>query len=83
VERTRYDPMMKLNTGKYYAQWVTKRVVTANGNHDIKIVGWCVREKNQCGFIAETETEEQAEALAKLLNSQADIEERANNVRRT
>ncbi len=62
---------------KYYVQWMTERVhTTDNQNYEIKIVGWCVRQKHQIGFIAEVDTQEKAEALAKLLNSQADIEER-------
>ncbi len=67
---------MQKELGKYYVQWVTERVLTTELAYDIRIVGWCVRERNMCGFIAETDTKEQAEALAKLLNSQADIEER-------
>ncbi len=68
---------MKLNTGKYYVQWITERVVTSEGHHDVRIMGWCVRERNKIGFIAETDTQEKAEALVRLLNSQADIDERA------
>lgn len=71
---------MKMNMaqemGRYYVQWVTERVVTSEGHHDVRIMGWCVRERNKIGFIAETDTEAKAEALVKLLNSQADIEER-------
>lgn len=63
-------------TEKYYVQWVTERVITPELNYDIRIVSWCVRERNQIGFIAETDTEAKADAIAKLLNSQADIEER-------
>jgi len=68
---------MRLESGRYFVQWVTERVVTSEGHHDIRIMGWCVRERNKCGFIAETDTEEKAEALVRLLNSQADIDERA------
>jgi len=68
---------MKKEFDKYYVQWMTERVVTPEGHHDIQIVGWCVRERNKCGFIAETDTEAKADALAKLLNSQADIDQRA------
>ena len=73
----RMEMRLGSSSERYYVQWVTERVVTAEGNHDVKIVGWCVRERNQCGFIAETDTQDTAEALAKLLNSQADIERRA------
>ncbi len=48
---------MKLNTGKYYVQWITERVVTSEGHHDVRIMGWCVRERNKIGFIAETDTQ--------------------------
>ena len=68
---------MRLESGRYFVQWVTERVVTSEGHHDIRIMGWCVRERNKIGFIAETDTEEKADALVKLLNSQADIDERA------
>ena len=68
---------MRLESGRYFVQWRTERVVTSEGHHDVRIMGWCVRERNKCGFIAETDTEEKAEALVRLLNSQADIDERA------
>lgn len=68
---------MRLEAGRYFVQWVTERVVTSEGHHDVRIMGWCVRERNKIGFIAETDTEEKAEALARLLNSQADIDGRA------
>lgn len=64
-------------TGKYYVQWMTERVLTTELAYDIRIVGWCVRDRHKLGFIAETDTKEKAEAIAKLLNSQADIDERA------
>lgn len=68
---------MRLESGRYFVQWITERVVTSEGHHDVRIMGWCVRERNKIGFIAETDTEAKAEALAKLLNSQADIDGRA------
>ena len=68
---------MRLESGRYFVQWVTERVVTSEGHHDIRIMGWCVRERNKIGFIAEIDTEAKADALVKLLNSQADIDERA------
>lgn len=64
-------------TDKYYVQWNIESVPTGGNNHTLRIAGWYVREKHECGFIAETDTKEQAEAIAKLLNSQADIDQRA------
>ena len=64
-------------TDKYYVQWITQSIPTGGNNYTLRIVGWCVREKHECGFIAETDTKEQAEAIARLLNSQADIDQRA------
>ena len=64
-------------TDKYYAQWITESVPTGENNYTLRIVGWCVREIHECGSIAEVDTEEEARAIAKLLNSQADIDQRA------
>jgi hypothetical protein len=64
-------------TDKYFVQWVTQKIVTPEYYLDLRIVGYCVREKHKCGFIAEVDTKEEADAIARLLNSQADIDERA------
>ena len=62
---------------KYYAQWITESIPTGENNYTLRIVGWSVRELHGCGCIAKVDTEEEARALAKLLNSQADIDQRA------
>ena len=62
---------------KYYVQWNIESIPTGGNNYTLRIAGWYVREKHECGFIAETDTKEKAEAIARLLNSQADIDQRA------
>lgn len=64
-------------TDKYFVQWVIESIPTGGNNYTLRIVGYCVREKHECGFIAEVDTKEEADAIARLLNSQADIDERA------
>jgi hypothetical protein len=64
---------------RYFVQWVTEHDKTESGTAQIKVLGYCVRDKGSPNWATVFEHEDKivCEKLANILN------EEDNNVRRT
>jgi hypothetical protein len=67
-----------LHRGRYYVRWVTEYDSRESGAAQIKVIGWCIYDKQVGREVFQHEDRQIVEGMFKLLKDEED-----NNVRRT
>jgi hypothetical protein len=67
-----------LHRGRYHMRWVIEHDPSVGGVAQLKVIGWCIYDKQEGREVFQHEDRQMVEGMFKLLKDEED-----NNVRRT